>query len=196
MRFPVAVAATIFSIALYFTLFWGFDALRILTSPVYGLEDSWRSQIVYWIGRSFNLGPSGLLHLAAVFGIFKLAVAGVCAVHIVDRGRAFAGGRHDPEILEIGLLLVVIASIVSVAPALWEHDAGLIRTNTMHLVLASIAAALSAIERLESAADENNIPAGDETVESEIGGRLATAIAESQPMVAGKPRASWFSPWR
>ena len=39
-----ATVATILAIALYFTLFWGFDALRMLTSPTYGLEEVWRSQ--------------------------------------------------------------------------------------------------------------------------------------------------------
>ena len=36
----VAVAATV-AIALYFVLAWGYDGLRILTSPSYGLEDVW-----------------------------------------------------------------------------------------------------------------------------------------------------------
>ena len=39
-----ATVAMILAIALYFTLFWGFDALRVLTSPTYGLEDVWRTQ--------------------------------------------------------------------------------------------------------------------------------------------------------
>lgn len=186
MRFPVAVAASIFSIALYFTLFWGFEALRVLTSPMYGLEEAWRSQIVYWVGRAAGLGPTGLLHLAAAWGIFKLAVAGVCAVHIFDRLRTFSGGKPDPEILEFGILLVVIASIAAVTPALWENDAGLIRTNTMHLVLAGIAAALSAVERLETAPATDNV----------VGGRLATAMAEAEPIAQGKARSSWFTPWR
>ncbi len=185
MRFPVAVAATIFSIALYFTLFWGFDALRILTSPVYGLEDAWRSQIVYWIARASGMGPTGMLYLAALAGVFKLAVAGVCAVHIADRIRAFSSGEPDPEILELGLLLVVIVSIVSVTPALWEHDAALIRTNTLHLVLASIAAALNAVERMEA---EKALSAGS--------GRLAAAIVDAAPTVNGKAQTNWYAPWR
>jgi len=49
----VAIAA----IALYVALAWGYDGLRILTSPSCDLEDVWRSQFVFAIGRLFNLGP-------------------------------------------------------------------------------------------------------------------------------------------
>jgi len=88
-----ATVATILAIALYFTLFWGFDALRILTSPTFGLEDVWRSQYVFGMGRVLGLAPVGLLQLAAVFGTLKLAVAAVCAIHLVDRLRSLAGGK-------------------------------------------------------------------------------------------------------
>ena len=52
-----ATVAMIIGVALYFTLFWGFDALRMLTSPTYGLEDVWRSQTVFGIGSVFHLSP-------------------------------------------------------------------------------------------------------------------------------------------
>ena len=42
--FNAAVAAIV-AIALYFALVWGYDGLRILTSPSYGLEDVWRSNL-------------------------------------------------------------------------------------------------------------------------------------------------------
>ena len=71
----------IVAIALYFTLFWGYDALRMLTSPTYGLEDVWRSQFLFGIGRLFGLSPIGLIKLAAFFGTLKLAVAAICAIH-------------------------------------------------------------------------------------------------------------------
>ena len=60
----VAVAGIV-AIALYFALAWGYDGLRILPSPSYGLEDVWRSQFGFAIGRLFNLGPIGLIKLAA-----------------------------------------------------------------------------------------------------------------------------------
>ncbi len=75
-----AAVAMILAIAFYFTLFWGFDALRMLTSPTYGLEDVWRSQFVFEIGRVFGLAPLGLIKLAAFLATIKFAVAAICAV--------------------------------------------------------------------------------------------------------------------
>jgi hypothetical protein len=142
-----AAVAMIIGVALYFTLFWGFDALRILTSPTYGLEDVWRSQFVFAIGSLFGLGPIGLIKLAAFFGALKLAVAAICAVHILDRLRALVGGKADSEILEGCLILVVLVSIVSVGPAVWSQSAELVREDTIQLMLAAVATALCMVER-------------------------------------------------
>lgn len=92
-KLSAAAVAMILAIALYFTLFWGFEALRMLTSPTYSLEDVWRSQFVFEIGGLFALSPLGLIKLAAFFATLKLAVAAICAVHIADRFRSLAGAR-------------------------------------------------------------------------------------------------------
>jgi len=148
MRKLSAVAvAMILAIALYFTLFWGYDALRMLTSPTYGLEDVWRSQFIFAIGSLFGLGPMGLIKLAAFFGALKLAVAGICAVHVVDRARSFVGGKADSEILEGGLILVVLICIASVGPAVSSQNAELVREQTIQLMLAAVATALCLVER-------------------------------------------------
>ncbi|MEP7029742.1 MAG: hypothetical protein ABI830_02285, partial [Pseudolabrys sp.] len=144
--------AMIMGIALYFTLFWGFDALRVLTSPTYGLEDVWRSQFVFGIGRTFGLTPLGLMQLAAFFGVVKLAVAVICAVHIADRFRSqgfrnFGGGQTNSEILEGGLILVVLVSIASAGPAVLSHNGDLVREQAIQLALAALAVALCMVER-------------------------------------------------
>lgn len=192
MRFPVAVSASIFFIALYFALFWGFDALRVLSSPAFGLDDAWRSQIVYWIGRFFGLGPTGLLNLAAAFAVLKLTAAGVCAVHVADRIRCFNKSKANADIFEVGLLLIVIVSILSVMPAMWQHEAGLIRANTLNLVLASLAAALSIIDREEAKAPKP--AAAPIPLRAEI-----VAPAELAAIVPAKAQVNssrWYSPWR
>ena len=97
-----ASVAMILAISLYFMLFWGFEALRMLTSPSYGLDDVWRSQFVFAIGSYFHLTPIGLIKLAAFFGTLKLAVAAICAVHILDRFRSLVSGTADSEILDAG----------------------------------------------------------------------------------------------
>ena len=60
-----ATMAIIVAVALYFAVIWGYDGLRILSSPSYGLEDVWRSQFIFSIGSLVGLGPIGLIKLAA-----------------------------------------------------------------------------------------------------------------------------------
>ena len=142
-----ASVAMILAISLYFMLFWGFEALRMLTSPTYGLDDVWRSQFVFAIGSYFHLTPIGLIKLAAFFATLKLAVAAICAVHILDRFRSLVSGTADSEILEAGLILVVAISILSVGPAVWSQNAELVRESAIQLSLAALAAALCILER-------------------------------------------------
>lgn len=142
-----ASVAMILAISVYFMLFWGFEALRMLTSPAYGLDDVWRSQFVFAIGSYFHLSPVGLIKLAAFFATLKLAVAAICAVHIVDRFHSLVSGKADNEILEAGLILVVAISILSVGPAVWSQNAELVRESAIQLALAALAAALCILER-------------------------------------------------
>ena len=181
MRASGLIVAMILAIALSFTLFWGFDALRILTSPTYGLDDVWRSQVVFGLGRFLGLGPEGLLKLAAVIGALKLTVAGVCAVHVVDRFRTLIAGTVQNEILETGLLIAVVVTIGAVAPALWSGNADLVRELTIQLLLAGLAAALCIIERSRNVAKEPLVPAAVDAPSLEI---------------ADAERGGWFAPWK
>jgi hypothetical protein len=160
-RASIAAVAMIIAISLYFTLFWGYDAFRILTSPSYGLEDVWRSQFIFAIGRPFGLGPIGLIKLAAFFGTLKLAVACICAIHIADRVRRMTRGEPNSEILEAGLILVVLISIISVGPAAWSNSVGLMREHAFQILLAGLAVALCIVERsyLRSGASAETVPA-------------------------------------
>jgi hypothetical protein len=146
-KVSAATVATIMAIALYFTLFWGYDALRVLTSPTYGLDDVWRSQFVFGIGSYFKLSPMGLMKLAAFFGAMKLAVALACAVHVADRLRSLAGGTANSDILEGGLIVVVAVSLASVGPSVWSQHAELLREQVLQLLLAALAVGLCIVER-------------------------------------------------
>ena len=168
-----ASVAMIMGVALYFTLFWGYDALRMLTSPTYGLEDVWRSQFIFGIGSAFGLAPMGLIKLGAFFGILKLAVALICAVHIIDRFRSLAGGKAQTEVLEGGLILVVLIGIASAAPAVWTYNPDLVREQIIQLAFAALAAALCAVER-----------------------SYARTAETAAPAVAVPQGATWFAPWR
>jgi len=146
-KISAATASIIVLIALYFTLSWGYEAFQALTSPSYGFEDVWRSQFLFGIGRLFDLGPIGLIKLAAFFATLKLAVACICALHIADRARCFMDGQANSEILEAGLILVVLISIVSVGPASWVHSADLMREHVYQLLIAALATGLCIFER-------------------------------------------------
>lgn len=157
-----ATVALIVAIALYFTLTWGLEGLRGLTSANYGLDDVWRSQLVFDLGRLFQLTPVGVIKLAAFVAAMKLAVAGICGVHILDRFRSFAGGNADPQILEGALSIVVVFSFLSVAPAVWSGNAQIVREYAIHILLACLALALCIAERNILA-----MPIVEETAEDE-----------------------------
>ncbi|MGC1464882.1 MAG: hypothetical protein WA792_04035 [Pseudolabrys sp.] len=167
------VMMMILAIALYFTCAWGLDALHILTSPTYGLEDTWRSQFVFGMGSLFDASPETLLRIAAVFGAVKLIAAGVFGLHVLDRLRSLVRGHADPEILEAGLILVVIASLAAAAPALWTHNGDIARDQTVPLLLAALTAALVMAERA-----------------------FKPAEAEVAAEAAAPKGTRWYAPWR
>jgi hypothetical protein len=166
-----ATVILIIGVALYFTAFWGFDALRTLTSPTYGLEDVWHSQYVFGVGSLLGLGPTGLMQLAAFFGVMKLAVAGVCALHILDRLRSLAGGTANLEIFEGGLILAALIVVASAVPAVLSHNSDLLREQAIQLAFAALAIALCMVERNFRAQSAD-----------------AAAVAPQE--------ARWFTPWR
>jgi hypothetical protein len=143
-----AISALILAIAIYFVLFWGYDALRILTSPTYGLEDVWRSQVVFGIGRYAGFGPEALIRLAAALGAVKFVVAGVCAVHVFERMRGlFAKAKPANEMLETALIVAVGVSIAALVPAILSQNADLAREQMIQLFLAGLTAVFCMFER-------------------------------------------------
>jgi hypothetical protein len=168
-----ATVAITVAIALYFTLAWGFDGIRALTSPSYGLDDVWRSQLVFDAGRFFHLTPVGLIKLAAFIAAMKLAIAGFCGVHIIDRFRSFAGGQADTRILEGALIVVVVFDFLSMAPAVWTSNAELVRENAIQILLACLALALCIAERhFKSVVIEEQVIDEDEAPRSVSGSVL------------------------
>jgi hypothetical protein len=176
-KLSAAAVATTMAIAFYFTLFWGSEALRMLTSPSWGLDDAWRSQFVFVIGAMLGLAPLGLIKLAAFFAMLMLAVAAICAIYIVDRLRSLVTGKPDGDILEAALILIVAISILAVGPAVWSQNVELARDYTLQLALAGIAIALCLRERNHE--------------------RPANAKPASVTELAAPPRgAPWYAPFR
>jgi hypothetical protein len=156
-KWSPAIVAIIVGVALYFAVTWGSEGVSMLTSPAYGLDDVWHAQAFFAIGHYFGLAPTGLMKLAAFFATLKLAVAVICAVHIFERLRGVVIGKADTEILEAGLILIVLVSIALVGPAVWSHNEALVREAVLQLVLAAAATALCMVERIYPHEDETSI---------------------------------------
>ena len=98
-------------------------------------------------------------------------------MHIADRLRCLAGGKPASEVLEGGLILVVLITIASVGPAVWSHNTDLVREHVLQLVLAALATALCIVERSYDAPRRDAEAADDRAAATPQG-------------------ATWFSPWR
>jgi len=162
-----AAAPILLAITAYFALAWGYEGVRLLTSQAYGLDDVWRSQFVFALGRLLSLSPIGLIKLAAFFATLKLAVAAICLAHIVARIRHWPD-KANADVLEAALILVIAISIVSVGPAVWSQNIEITREYTIDLVLAGLAAALCLFER------KTERPAKPDPLQTPV----------------------WFTPWR
>ena len=105
-----AAVLIIVGVALYFTLVWGYEGLRTISSPSYGLDDVWRSQFIFAIGSRFGLGPIGLIKLAAFFGTLKLAVAASARCTSSTACASSSAASPILKFFEAGLILVVLIS--------------------------------------------------------------------------------------
>jgi hypothetical protein len=77
------------------------------------------------------------------------------------------------------MILVVVITVASVAPALWTENADLVREQMIQLLLAGLAAALLIIERSrEVAVLETDANADDVVADVDV------------------PSRAWIAPWR
>ncbi|MES1155144.1 MAG: hypothetical protein ABUL48_01815, partial [Pseudorhodoplanes sp.] len=121
-RFSIAIPVLVTGVCLYFVFVFGRDAIMIFSSPIWGLENNMFARAVYDIGRLANLGPNGLIQLAAFLGSLKLAVAVMFALHLVDRFRPSRDTEINHELLDAGALLAVCVTFVMAMPALLESS--------------------------------------------------------------------------
>ena len=145
-RLKGASSIIILLIAFYFVVVCGFEAIQMLASSTFGLDDVWRSQFVFAIGRFFSLSPTALIKLAAFFATIKLVAAIACLGYIVARIRAWPE-KTDPDVFEAALILIVILNLLAVGPAVWSQQVSLVRQHTIELVLAGLAVALCLVGR-------------------------------------------------
>lgn len=143
----------VISISLFFTIQFGMEAIRILSSPVYGLELTRVAQIVHGIGGRLGLGAAGLLRLALLFGSLNLAVATLFAVYLVSRIRSLAGENAHHEIMDAAVLLLALTTIIAATPAVLDGKMHLLDEYRQPLWLGGLIVTLNMIERFM--VDEN-----------------------------------------
>jgi hypothetical protein len=147
-RFSVAIPALITSVCLYFIFFFGRDAVSILSSPIWGLEDHAFARAVYDIAQVLNLGAGGVIRVAGFLAGLKLAVAVAFTLHLADRVNPYRKGGIDHEMLDAAALLAIVATIPVALPALLEATPQLLAPHRPAFWLAGLAATLSMIERV------------------------------------------------
>jgi hypothetical protein len=145
---PKAIPILIGIIALDFTLVFGFEALRILASPISGLEQPAFARVIYGLGKIARLGPDGLVRLATMFGAVYLAIAVMLGMHLASRFQALRGGRISHDLLDAALILIVISTILASTPAMLQGATEFLIQQRLPLWLVGLAATLSMVERL------------------------------------------------
>ena len=145
---PKVIPILIAVIALDFTLIFGFEAWRILSSPMLGLERLGFANTVYAIGKWAGLQTTQHLPLAAFFGVISLAIAIMCSWYLATRAAALRGYRVSHDMLDAGLILIVVSTLVAATPAMLSGATELLIHERLPLWLVGLAATMSMIERV------------------------------------------------
>lgn len=145
---PKSIPVLVVGIALYFTIHFGIEAVRILASPVYGLDLPGFAHVVHGIGRRFGLEATGLVRIAAFLGALKLSVATLFAIYLVSRIKSLLGHETDHEVVDAAVLLVALVTIIAATPALFDGEMDLLSQYRLPLWLGGLAVTLSMIERV------------------------------------------------
>lgn len=175
---PKAIPILIAIIALDFAMVFGFEAWRILTSPIQGLDKPVFASLVHGIGALADLKAQGLLKLAAFFGAVYLTTSLVFVLHIGSRIWALRGGRISHDLLDAGLILAVVSTMVAATPAILSGATDILVHERLPLWLVGLAATLSMIERV----DETDAPLP--ALVERMAGRLHVRQKRSQTFAA------------
>ena len=147
---PKAIPVLIAIITLDFALVFGFEAWRIFTSPVYGLDQLAFANLAHGIA-ALTGSKQWLFNIAAFFGAVYLTIAVVFMMHLASRIGAMRGGHISHDLLDAGLILVVVSTIVVATPAILKGATEILVQERLPLWLVGLAATLSMIERLPDA---------------------------------------------
>jgi hypothetical protein len=134
-------------VSLYFVPVWGREAVRVLMSPLHGLEQRVHASATIYIGELFNWGFSGLALTSSVLAGVKLVIAAAFAVYLIEFVRSWMTGRDtDPETTDVALILGAVGIAACVLPAALG-DPTLVRLSATQTLLFAGAIMIVAIER-------------------------------------------------
>jgi hypothetical protein len=142
-----SISLIVCGIAAYFALHWGSEAVMILASPLYGMDVASFAHIVAGFRQAFGLTQDGMIVCAAALGAMKLGVAAIFALYLARRLTGITGSRSDHDLLEAGLVLVVVTIAVLAVPVVFDEPASLLNQFRVPLWLVGLAATLTMVER-------------------------------------------------
>jgi hypothetical protein len=172
---PKAIPVLIAIISLDFALVFGAEAVRVLSSPIYGLDEFAFASLIYGLGRLFAVTDEGLFSLAGFFGGIYLTISLVFTMHLASRIGAVRGGQVSHDLLDAGLILVVIVTLVAATPLILKGATEILVQERLPLWLVGLAATLSMIERLPDAKAETIRPNVVERLWARFGARRRRA---------------------
>jgi hypothetical protein len=155
---PKAIPVLIAIIALDFALVFGAEAVRVLSSPILGLDEFAFASLIYGLGRLFAVTGEGLFSLAGFFGGLYLTISLVFIMHLASRIGALRGGSVSHDLLDAGLILVVMVTLVTATPLILKGATDILVQERLPLWLVGLAATLSMIERLPDTKAESIRP--------------------------------------
>lgn len=165
---PRVVPMLVGIIVLDLMLVFGIEAVRILSSPVSGLDKPAFAHVIYALGKLAHLSPDGRVLLATLFGSVYLTTAVMLGLHLASRVPSLHYGGVSHDLLDAALILVVISTLIPAMPAILEGASEILLLQRLPLWLVGLAATMSMVERL---------PDMDETAPPILGERTLIRLA-------------------
>jgi hypothetical protein len=135
-------------VSAYFVPAWGHDALRVLTSPYNGFEDSAHAAAAIYFRDVFDLGLTGLIRTSEMLAGLKMVIAAAFVAYLIEFARALATRREpNRETVDVVLLLALTACLIWIMPTVKLGDPGLIRLQATQFLLLVGAAVVIMVKR-------------------------------------------------
>jgi hypothetical protein len=120
----VAARTLAYVIAFFLSVVWFASGLASLVRPLFDLGTAHVGDAIVAVAGLMSLSPDGALRLAQMLAGTKLLLAAyLLTVVIVAAYQRLRRGTSDDAMLDVGLFLSAVASIVAVSPALMDDEA-------------------------------------------------------------------------